>query len=635
MPCQRDYVPLTSRQKGLLMKSSLFEDITGLWGNQLFEKAPIGLAVTAEDSSFVQVNPAFCRFLGYSKQELLGKTVRDITHPDDWATSAEIIRRLLSPRKLTKPFEKRYRHKNGQAVWGAVAPFVIADDRRMTRYIMAQVVDITERKQAEEALWESQERTASILHGITDIYIAFDRHLRFVDLNARAEEIVGRKKEDLLGKVVWKVFPEVKNKELHRQYLTALSTQTPVHAEAVHSVLTGKWYETHVYPSKDGISVYYKDITKRKEAEEALRESEERFRAAVDNFPYVYVLYGPDLRFQFVNRAGLVKSGLSLERLVGHRDDEVFPSAVTDTYLPHLRRCLKTRKRQTFESTHTLPTGTTTIIVDYVPLLDDQGQIVRIMGITTDITKRKELESAIQRAKEQLDKKVRDRTLRLRQLTEELSRAEHQERQRIADILHEQLQQHLCGMKFRASHLKDGSSTPAMIGSADRLVKELDEAIQLTRALTTDLHPPVLSHLGIRDAIQWLAIDVKEKMGLSVTVRIDKRVPMLPGELKIFAFEAARELLLNVVKHAKVKTADLRLGLMGKGQVRIQVRDAGVGFDPNQNSGDGSHFGLFRIQERAESFGGRFEVISRPNKGTCATLILPRSEKDKVGRGHL
>ena len=79
-----------------------------------------------------------------------------------------------------------------------------------------------------------------------------------------------------------------------------------------------------------------------------------------------------------------------------------------------------------------------------------------------------------------------------------------------------------------------------------------------------------------------------------------------------------------MVKHAKVKTAELLLSSMGANRVKLQVRDKGVGFAPKQNGMGISHFGLFRIQERAESFGGDFKIVSHPNKGTSMTLMLPR-----------
>ncbi|MEI6563966.1 MAG: PAS domain S-box protein [bacterium] len=486
------------------MKTSMLKGTTGLLGDQLFECAPIGLAVTADETSFVRVNSAFCRFLGYSKQELLGKTVRDVTDPDDWATSVELIRRFRSTKKPTKPFEKRYRHKSGKVVWGEVSMFVIGDGRHKAHCTMAQIVDITERKNQEDALRVCNERFRVALAGSPTVVFSQDRELRYT------------------------------------------------------------W------------------------------------------------IHNPSPCFK-------------IENVLGKRESDVVNTHDAKGLMRIKRMVMKTGARHRGEITLHLPIGETVFDVTIEPLRDEQGKIIGITCAAVDITERKRLETSLQKANEQLEQKVKERTARLRQLTDQLTKAAHDERRRIADILHEQLQQHLCGMKFRAYHLKEGCSTPAMIDSADRLVNEFDDAIRMTRILTTDLHPPVLSHLGVRDAIEWLATDVKEKMGLSVTVRIDKRVPVISGELKMFAFEAARELLLNVVKHAKVKTAELRLGSMAKGRVRIQVKDTGVGFNPEQSNEDGSHFGLFRIQERAESFGGCFEVVSQPSKGTSVSIILPRT----------
>ena len=279
------------------------------------------------------------------------------------------------------------------------------------------------------------------------------------------------------------------------------------------------------------------------------------------------------------------------------------------------------------------PVGIQTFESRCVPEFNPKGQVEAVLVISRNMTERKQLEESLAKANERLkdanrdlEQKVKDRTDRLRRLTAELLMAEHQERRRIAHVLHENLQQHLCGMKFRASHLKEGSSESATIGLADRLINEMDQAILLTRRLTTDLHPPVLSQLGVREAIKWLATDVMDKLSLEVSVKASKRFSLSSDEAGLFVFEAVREMLLNVAKHAKVKTAEVRLSSTGKGWVTIQVRDKGAGFDPNQQKPANNHFGLFSIQERAESSGGRFEVTSQPGKGTCATLILPRKE---------
>lgn len=495
------------------MKSSLSQGPESLFGDQLFERAPIGLAVTAGTTKFVRVNPSFCRFLGYSKQELLGKTVREITYPDDWTTSEEFIRKYCLTKTPTKPFEKRYRHKNGQAVWGEVSLFDISDGRHAALCTMAQVVDITERKQAEESL---------------------------------------------------------------------------------------------------------------RLANECSRRLADQFRKLAENSPDIIARCDRKFHHLYANPAGFKLLGLPAAKVIGKTIRETgLAEPYSSKWEDKIRRVFRLAKPMDVTDSFPSPTGVQIFESRCVPEFNQHGRVETVLVISRNVTKRKQLEEALQKANEELEQKVKDRTTRLRQLTEELTISEHRERRRIAYVLHEQVQQDLCGLKYRASQLKEDSSTPAIIGWADRMVKELDDVIQLTRTLTTDLHPMVLSHLGIRAAMEWLATDIKEKMGLSITVRTDKRVPMITGELKMFVFEAVRELLLNVVKHAKVKRAELLFSSMGANRVKFQVMDKGVGFDPKQNHKRNSHFGHFSIQERVELLGGSFEVSSHPGKGTCATLILP------------
>jgi PAS domain S-box-containing protein len=258
------------------------------------------------------------------------------------------------------------------------------------------------------------------------------------------------------------------------------------------------------------------------------------------------------------------------------------------------------------------------------PLLDNAGEVQSLVLNLKDVTDR-------QKAFEELER----RASQLQRLTLELSQAEDRERQRLAEILHDDLQQLLVGAKFHLNtvtrKIKGSDEVKKMLTQVYDLISE---SIEKSRGLSHELTPPLLYQGTLGDALVWLGRQMRQTCGLTVEVDAASDIDLSSDPLKAFMYKAAQELLFNVVKHAQVKEARLQLRRL-KGYVRLIVSDEGKGFDPDTVSNTGG-FGLFSIQERARLLGGwmKFKSASAqpgsPKSGSGSVFILAIPDNQKT-----
>jgi signal transduction histidine kinase len=214
----------------------------------------------------------------------------------------------------------------------------------------------------------------------------------------------------------------------------------------------------------------------------------------------------------------------------------------------------------------------------------------------------------------------------IRVLATELTRAEQAERQRISQILHDDLQQRLFALKMQSSLLNEsyrkGDVQDAQ-SNFDQLLVLLNESILITRNLSIDLSPAVLQGEGLADALVWLAAQMKEQYDLQVTIHTHNISTRFEDTMRVLLFRAIREALFNVVKHAKTSQAEISFAQTGD-EVLIAIHDNGKGFD-----GDGlfedSHAtgGLMNIRHRLQLMGCTIDVVSHPGDGTTVTIRVP------------
>lgn len=243
-----------------------------------------------------------------------------------------------------------------------------------------------------------------------------------------------------------------------------------------------------------------------------------------------------------------------------------------------------------------------------------------LCAVVRDITERREAEQQVQAAHEALAR----RAAQLRELSSSLAQAEDRERRRLARALHDDIQQILVAAKINVRMMLDETDPAARREFFRKVESALDESIAFSRSLIRDLSPPILHQGKLAPALASLGQWMKEKYGLAVEIAVEAETNPAAEDVRIFLYQASRELLFNVVKHAQVKQARLRMSPLDNQFVQIIVQDDGQGFDPSVlRSAEVGGMGLFGMRERIELLVGCMTVEAAPGKGTCIALIAP------------
>ncbi|MFW5840693.1 MAG: ATP-binding protein [Planctomycetota bacterium] len=276
------------------------------------------------------------------------------------------------------------------------------------------------------------------------------------------------------------------------------------------------------------------------------------------------------------------------------------------------------------------------VMINAGPLMAEDkqvcGAIATIMDISEQVQDRRrlaELTANLEARARALAGKFVDQSNQLRALALQLTEAEHTERLRIARILHDRFQQLLVGAKFKLGTLGVRLEKAEQDDLADltgRIEKIIDESLEATRNLAMELSTPVLYDGGLASAIHWLVDRMKSRHGLCLHAECEIPDDSLELDLRVLFFDCIQELLLNIVKHAGVQDAAVRVWQDQDNQARIEVSDAGKGMDTailDVAVGKQNSFGLFHLAQRVESIGGQIRIQSKPGDGTTVLISAP------------
>ena len=605
--------------------------------------ARIGYWRWMEPEKAIEIDQVSAELLGLpSDSTVTMRSLVETIRPEDRTSLEQTIH---TARQDLTPFEIECQPAlTTHATWISLRGFPLPHTDVSPYRFHGVVLDITERRTVREALQESQQRLNSIVQSAMDAIITVDQDQQIVLFNKAAERLFRCRAEEAVGTSLHRFIPEG-FRQRHDSHIVRFQQSTVMAMEMGRpGSVKALRADGHEFPIEASISqvnvgghslctVILRDITERLQGEDAIREREARFRNMADSAPVIMFITDSRGSCTYLNRQWYEFTGQTEETGLQtgwldqvHEDDRgrlVESLRVSSGTGVRRLECRVLGSRGEFQWT----------LYSILSMVDEQGAASGCIGSIVDITDRKMAEQTLQRWANELERQVSERTAalsrsqeRLRALTVQLTRTEHQERRRIAGELHDYLAQLLV-----AAHLKLAQDRRPLVTAEDRmLVKDLeqilDDALTYTRSLVAKLSPPVLYHLGLPAALQWLAEQMEEhQLVVETAFDIPSSLPKLPDDVAAILFQSVRELLFNVVKHAASPNVQIVLRMMPQ-ELVIVVTDQGQGFDTSQTdqaSTATSSFGLFSIKERMESLGGSMDVNSQVGHGTSVTLLCP------------
>jgi PAS domain S-box-containing protein len=600
----------------------------------LYDNAPCGYHSLDREGRFTRINDTELRWLGYERDELLGRRVTEI-QTEETRRRFEATFPTFKERGFIADLEMEFVRKDGSVLPVLLSSSAVTDDRG--RYVSSRstLVDITEYRRAQAELRASEARYRALARSFPNGSAAvFDRDLRYLVYDGSALEALGLRREDFEGKTVAEAphTPEIA-RALERWYRAALEGERTV-VETPRGDLT---FVVQIGPVEDdtgaivgGVQVAF-DITERKRAEEELREVSTFLDSVIENIPnMVFVKDARDLRFVRFNHAGEELLGRTRDTLFGKNDYDFFPAEQADFFTAKDREVLQSgRLLDIPEEPIETPSGTRFLHTKKIPMRDGTGAPTHLLGISEDITERKRAEEEARLARAEAERANRAKS-------EFLSRMSHELRTPLNAVMGfaQLLEMDRLGEEQR-------DNVGQILKAGGHLLDLINEVLDIARIESGKLAlspEPVRIGDAVRDALDLIrpladrnGVTIRTSSGLNGTYVLADR-----QRLK----QVLLNLLSNAVKYNRRRGSVELSGEHDERTYRIHVSDTGPGirldeveraftpFDRLAAAGEveGTGLGLPLSRGLVEAMGGSLGVTSTPGAGSTFTVELPLSE---------
>ncbi len=556
----------------------------------------------------------------------------DCVHPDDRAQVQQVVSQALAEKRGYQQ-EFRVVWPNGSVHWLSTQSKLFCDEVGNPTRLIGINRSISAQKQAELALQSSNQRAIDILESMTDAFFTLDQNWQFTYLNPQAETLLNRAASELLGKNVWTEFPEAVDSPFYQQYNRAVTEQVAVQFEAYYPPLEN-WFEVHAYPTPAGLGVYFQNVTERRQIQERLQQRERQLQAILDYSPAAIYLKDTQGRMLLANRH--CESLLHLapnQSSLGLNSYELLPSEVADHIWQNDQEVIKTRRMVQFEEVLRLPDGSErTYLSLKFPLMDDEGRVYAMGGVSTDISDRKQIEES------------------LHQQAEALVQANLFKDEFLAVISHE-LRTPLNAILGWVSLLKTRQFEPDKVAEAldtiERNARAQNQLISDLLDISGLMHGKNRLNLRPFDLVPILNGALRTLRPAADAKQIQMVTQMAPNVGTILGDpERMQQVVINLLSNAikftpKGGRVEVRLGVVGL-WMQLQVKDSGIGIAPEflphvferfrqaerSTTGHkgGLGLGLAIVRQLVEMHGGRVAAASGgEGMGATFTVQLPLS----------
>jgi PAS domain S-box-containing protein len=575
-----------------------------------FRASPHAMTITSlRDGRFIDVNASFERQSGYSREELLGKSILGLGLWDDSADFASIMADTLKRQKVFGR-QARLRTKSGRAVYALYSVEVI--DINGEPCALAAGEDITNRIQIERALRESEAKFRLVADTVTSaIWLLQENQL--VYFNKEFEKLIGYSREELLSMDPWAlVHPDFRAQSRARAEARLRGEPVPSRYQFAIVTKSGekRWVDFSAavteFDGKPTIFGSAFDVTATRRAQQELKERAMYMDALISNTPLGIVIKDEHQRVRFCNAA--------FEKMFQFVQSEIQGKNLDDFIAPHAHEeaSLLSQAVQTEGVVHTMARrrrkdGTLLDVELYGVKVVSGDSFVGAFAIYQDISERKRSEE------------------KLVALRNRLTRAQEEERARIARDLHDDAGQRLALLSIDLEQLKQASARlkSSLTEQLESLVKAASEITSDIHNVSRRLHPSQVELLGLPAALTNFCRDFGARNGMAIEFAVTPPQQKPSQEAALCLFRVAQEAVRNVQKHSGTRRAFVELDEIS-GSLRLLISDKGAGFDP-ESAEYSEGLGLLSMQERLHSLGGELFIHSRPGGGTCIEACIPLS----------